>query len=231
MDYPDWDLNWEDAIRSRNLLKVKNEIKKNIDVNMDMGNYRDTALHIACMFGDIDIIDLLIQHGANVNQKNKSMGTPLHNAAMFRNYDAVDLLIKHGALKNELTKWGDSAIGHCLNNPTMVRFLIEHGCSVFTKGPHEFSLLSEAIDIGNIKTVRLLLHQGMDPRCIGPRGQDAYHRLRFVKDDIADLLLKAAWELDEAENKLKMSVCKRECECVDGTRRLQTKRLHENYEQ
>ena len=230
MNFPDRYIEWEAAVRSGLKHRIEIEILHGTDVNQCFGDLEDTALHIACIHGDISVIILLIENGADVNRKNLNLKTPLHIAALHRNYDAVDLLIKHGALKNELDWWGDSPVGVCLNNPRMVKFLIEHGCSVFTKEPHQYSVLNQAINVGNTETVRLLLQQGMDPRCPEPNGHDQFHRLHAVKDEIASILLKTAFNLDEAESKIRLCSSKRRCECEYENRKLKTKPRHSLYE-
>jgi ankyrin repeat protein len=42
-------------------------------------------------------VRLLIEHGADVNAKDKSHSTPLHLASSKGSYEIVELLIEHGA--------------------------------------------------------------------------------------------------------------------------------------
>ena len=44
-----------------------------------------------------EIVELLINHGADVNAKNDDAGTPLHAASMKDNKEIVELLINRGA--------------------------------------------------------------------------------------------------------------------------------------
>jgi uncharacterized protein len=53
---------------------------------------------MAAARGDIDAIALLLEHGADVNVKNRWGGTPLAEARKsFHPYQAVELLIRAGA--------------------------------------------------------------------------------------------------------------------------------------
>lgn len=56
-----------------------------------------TALHIAAGEGNIPLIQLFLEYGANVNAKDKSGSTPLHFAARRGKDEAVALLLDHGA--------------------------------------------------------------------------------------------------------------------------------------
>ena len=64
----------------------------------------NTALHMACANGHLDIVKLLLKHGANPNALNKSKNTPLHWAALNGRTEIIELLIEAKAdanLKNE----------------------------------------------------------------------------------------------------------------------------------
>ncbi|KAK3776791.1 hypothetical protein RRG08_024568 [Elysia crispata] len=57
-----------------------------------------TALHYASRGGHLDVCELLISHGANVNsQTQSSQATPLHRAAYMGRTEVVTLLLHHGA--------------------------------------------------------------------------------------------------------------------------------------
>ncbi len=57
-----------------------------------------------------EIIEFLIDKGANINSQNKKLNTPLHYALSYQNYDIADLLLRFGADENiknidGLTPW------------------------------------------------------------------------------------------------------------------------------
>ena len=73
----------------------------------------DTPLHWPCHNGFIEIVRLLLDHGANPNieENNWVGGTPLHWASE-RNADIVTLLIAHGADPNaRVTRPGSHHLG------------------------------------------------------------------------------------------------------------------------
>jgi ankyrin repeat protein len=59
--------------------------------------YGDTPLIIASHQGNLKLVKLLLNMGANINHKNKKEQTALHNAACNKHMDVVNFLIKHGA--------------------------------------------------------------------------------------------------------------------------------------
>ncbi|KAL3939023.1 MAG: hypothetical protein SGBAC_006188, partial [Bacillariaceae sp.] len=62
-----------------------------------------SALHVACWWGHVDCVAILLKYGANVHARNKiTSATPLHatcqsNRALGKRVQVVDLLIKAGA--------------------------------------------------------------------------------------------------------------------------------------
>ena len=57
----------------------------------------DTPLHMACVWGDIGAIDLLLAGGADVNARGDLQCTPLYNAVSFQHVRSVVRLLKAGA--------------------------------------------------------------------------------------------------------------------------------------
>ena len=62
--------------------KVKEILEQNpTDVNINAGVFGFTPLHEATSSGKSDIIELLLENGANVDSKSNGKYTPLHIAA------------------------------------------------------------------------------------------------------------------------------------------------------
>ena len=57
-----------------------------------------TALQLAAMYNETDVIRELLQRGADVNKRDRNHGqTALHWRAMKNNTDAIRLLLENGA--------------------------------------------------------------------------------------------------------------------------------------
>ena len=62
--------------------------------------YQNSALHMAVQTGHVSMCQVLLQHGAEVNGKNKCSRSPLQMASMGNNREILELLIKKGAQTN-----------------------------------------------------------------------------------------------------------------------------------
>ncbi|XP_059471144.1 uncharacterized protein LOC132194090 [Neocloeon triangulifer] len=71
-----------------------------------------TALFIPVYSGNVGIVKLLLDKGANVNAKNDHQSTPLMISAELSTVEMCQLLVKNGALMYEVDNDGDSAL-HC----------------------------------------------------------------------------------------------------------------------
>ncbi|CAB4018594.1 Ankyrin repeat domain-containing 49 [Paramuricea clavata] len=86
-----------DAIENKPMSVVKDLIlaNKRVDINIrsQSGN---SALHRAAMEGDIDAVRILINHGANVNTRDRNGFQPVHNALRCHHYKAAMFLMDCG---------------------------------------------------------------------------------------------------------------------------------------
>ncbi|XP_062114544.1 ankyrin repeat domain-containing protein 2A-like [Humulus lupulus] len=56
-----------------------------------------TPLHLACQYGQVKCVQVLIEFGANVNVVDYNKATPLHYAADYDQKECVTLLLENGA--------------------------------------------------------------------------------------------------------------------------------------
>lgn len=71
-----------------------------------------TAMHIACREKHLEIVQILIENGANLNIADNEGWTPLMRAAMAADASIVELLLQKGAQAQSLNSIKESAIIH-----------------------------------------------------------------------------------------------------------------------
>jgi hypothetical protein len=94
------------AARTGNMEAIRKYLAMDMDINAPDSEFGVTLLTWAALFGQTEIIELLIQKGADVNAKNRNGTTPLHGAVFLGQTEAVELLIQKGADANARTNEG-----------------------------------------------------------------------------------------------------------------------------
>ncbi|MFA5130765.1 MAG: ankyrin repeat domain-containing protein [Patescibacteria group bacterium] len=103
------------------------------DANAVQGDTdRSTPLFRAIAGGHVAAVELLIQYGANISQRNGQYKTPLIEAAMKPNSDVVACLLNHGADargNNGYEDWGNAALLEACRADQVdnVRLILEAG--------------------------------------------------------------------------------------------------------
>ena len=132
------------------------------DVNVESGNH-GTPLRAASYSGHIDVVRVLLDHGANVNTIDKKK-TPLYSAYRGGYLKIMRLLLEHGS---DADVWYDSTdlVLHYASingQAEVVQLLLRHNANVNARGFLGWTPLHKASNGGHTKVVRLLLDHGAD---------------------------------------------------------------------
>jgi uncharacterized protein len=119
-----------------------------------------TPLHLACFFGQLETVEMLLGIGANVKVRsaNAMHNTPLHAAAASRNQDICALLLSHGAEVNATQQAQYTALHSAAANGDLeiVRLLLAHEASATAKSEKGETALDMAKQRGHTAVVELL---------------------------------------------------------------------------
>jgi ankyrin repeat protein len=96
--------------------------------------FGETPLHLAASdYGSLELIQKLVEKGAEINSIDSNGRTPLHRATIFNEDRIVKCLLKKGANVNKLDNNGESAVLLALKRvPSLpfVKVLIQHGADL-----------------------------------------------------------------------------------------------------
>ena len=121
-----------DAIEfTLNIAKINGILSEIIDIK---GKNGDTPLYLAVMLGSLNIIKLLIKHGANPYMINKNGNTILHNSVSNRKKPEIlkYLLELLPDLKDykDYHGWTPLKTAALMGGLEKVKILLEYGCSI-----------------------------------------------------------------------------------------------------
>ena len=132
---------------------------------------------MACMVGDIECIDLLLQRGMDVNFSGYYYGTALQAASRIGNIEIVERLLKAGAKIDILQGVHGTPLRAAViqGHEDLVRMLIAHGADVNLRySDYSGSILHLALESGKSEIFKLLLDAGAD---MNIRTKDKQHVL------------------------------------------------------
>lgn len=195
---------------SNNIEMVKLLIAKGADINAGIVG---TALHRAIWMENKDIFELLIQHGANVNVKDKWGYTPLSYAIVKDDYlYFMNIMIANGADVNTKEPEGETCLHYAATagRTEAVKLLLEADANINTKSDRGQTALHAILDIRNSDynryrqskdTVELLLANGADVYLKDKKGRTPLHLAAESADgDIVELLLGKDAKVDAKDD-------------------------------
>jgi uncharacterized protein len=186
------------AIKSRSVENVKEVLRTSGDVNFtDINLYTPLMIAVFDSNASIEIIDLLINAGANVNATCQEEGSVLMFASTWvRNPAIIQKLIQAGAEVNYVNKYKETALMHastCTKNPEIIKALLKAGADLKMKDYLEgkTALLCAAFTNKNPGVISALIEAGADVNDKTKYGQSALKLAKRFNEGIVPILEKA----------------------------------------
>jgi len=139
-----------------------------------------TPLIFACICGNAEIVNCLLERYASVNDQDRCGGTALMKAAMYGNYDcAVQLVREHSLLINsrDINNFSALTLATLFRNDKIVQLLLDNSAST-SSTDHLDSPFFVALVTNNIKSIStMMLYDDMLEELSGQYQQSIYHRI------------------------------------------------------
>ncbi|KAH8834360.1 ankyrin repeat-containing domain protein [Flagelloscypha sp. PMI_526] len=130
------------------------------------GNYRKVigkTLEAASQAGNIEVVQFIVDNGADINATGGAYGTALQAAAEGRSLEVVELLVEKGADVNARGDYGTALQSAARwGSLKMVQYLVEKGADVNAMGEHYGSSLHAAAWCGSLEIVQFLVEKVTD---------------------------------------------------------------------
>jgi ankyrin repeat protein len=133
-----------------------------------------TGLMIAAWRGDLPMMQVFVEHGADVNRANALGERALMHAAWRGHTEAVKWLLSKGArAAGDPGRWGPLHYAAFAGHGEIAALLLENGADVNARTPNGSTALMMAVYEGKEDVVKQLLARGADPVLKNDRGEGA----------------------------------------------------------
>lgn len=152
------------AIEKGNKAVVEEALREGANINVTVGDARNTPLHLAIRTRNDDIAALLLGHDADVNICNRLGRTPLHEAARVGSLRMVKQLIPQGANVNasDHEKWTPLHFAAEKGHYKVVEWLVHNDADVNARNMEENTPLHIAATFSHESIAELLINKGAD---------------------------------------------------------------------
>lgn len=181
------------AINFQQQETIKFLVEAGADIHAVLNSSGDSVLHLLRAVTDVNVFDLLLSFGANINSTNARGRTPLHVAARARGLAVVKRLITLGANVNLVGEDGSTPLGEAAyaQSEQMIECLLLAGSHVNLSNSRGQTPLHAALHRkGGLSCARILITHGVDINASDERGLRAIHLAVAQRDDeLVSLLL------------------------------------------
>ena len=153
-----------------------------------------TPLHTAASVNHIEMVKLLIKHGANINSKDEADNSPLHWAIYNGHGKLANLLIESGAYihsRNYNDNLPIQVAAHA-GLPEVIQQLIEAGSPINAQDQVGDTPLHDAALQGQVEAAQVLIEAGADVNATNNAGKTPLHLAEEQGHDSLAEALKAA---------------------------------------
>jgi ankyrin repeat protein len=151
-----------EALKSKNVARVRSLLATGADANEKVR--RDYPLNIAATYGPAEMVTILLEAGAGLEQPGSDGLQPLHNAVLSGHKDIVALLIQKGAIVDAKDKLGRTPLvnfaargGSDIEIPKMLLAAGAGPDIESAKADDSPTALQYAAETGNVELAELLI--------------------------------------------------------------------------
>ncbi len=164
------------AVADEDIVAVRDLLIKGAKVNEKEDSYsKITPLFIAVETGNVEITQLLLDHGAKVNVRDAEKQTPIMRLDGSSTPELVELLVRYGAKIDVADKSGNTplTLAAASAKAEVIKALIDAGADVRAKNKAGRTALMNAAENDDVEAVRLLLEAGSEVNARDDEGDSA----------------------------------------------------------
>ena len=152
-------------------------LKAGSDVNIADNNGMTCLMHAVAAHRSQELLQAIIDHGAEVNATTKDNTTALMLACQKRHIDAIHVLLKVGSDANIASENGDTCLMYAVHkhcSEEVLQAIIDHGADVNATSNYNYNFnytaLIIALDKRHVSAIHVLLKAGFDTNIVCENG-------------------------------------------------------------
>ena len=166
--------------------------------NIDVNPVADLGFTPLSITRSVAIVHMLIEAGANINQRDHLGRTLLMNVSQRGRTEIVRILIEHGADISVSSGHKTATYMACEHgHAEIVRLLLAAGADINQTNFRGKTLLRKASQYGYIDVVRVLLEAGANPNQVVNGETPIYTATRYGRHNVVRMLLEAGVEIND----------------------------------
>jgi ankyrin repeat protein/L-ascorbate metabolism protein UlaG (beta-lactamase superfamily) len=181
------------------ILKIFEADAQKLEVDMGEGM---TPLHYAAYYGNVPVFDYGIQHGLDLNAKDRRGLSAVWFTVSGQRPEMLRKLIALGADLSVKNSQGDNLLFRALltGNPELVGILLENGFEPVQKNAYEMTTIDFAARSGSTEIMDLLVSYGADLKTSsGSNFPLLHHAVLSGKADTVHYLLDGGFGVDQKD--------------------------------
>ena len=197
--------NWQAlhlACENNRVVEVTSLLQKALNPNGKGADPRPPPMYVAAERGNLEVVGLLLEAGADQNAARQDGKTAVMAAAQHGHFEVVRLLLEAGADQNAAETTELTALMFAAANGSLevVRLLLEAGADQNAANECGGTALMAAAANGHLEVVRLLLEAGADKNAAMSDGATSlFLAACFSHLEVVRLLLEAGADQNAAE--------------------------------
>ncbi|KAJ5647935.1 ankyrin repeat-containing protein [Penicillium lividum] len=191
------------AISEQDVRVVDALLESNVAVNTPSNHY--TPLTMACQYGPDELVEILLDHGADVTLTDPAEWQPLHVACRYSTAARVKIILERNPPIDVKTDdgWAPLHLAARYGNAEMVGMILKKGPEINTIGPGGWTPLHLAAENENDdpEIVRMLLEKEPDINIVDDDGQTPLHAAtRYGNAEVMRTILEKGPEINAVDN-------------------------------
>ena len=165
------------------------------------------ALHTVCAKGLIDIAELFVAAGADVNVKDRGSMVPLHFAARYNQVEMVKYLLNHSAYIHAVDNCGKTPLHRATEerNFEIVELFLEAGADINSADNYGWTPIFHSAFFHHLDMVQFLILNGADINHLNDYDESPLHiacSIEMPTDEIFDAVVRSSFDFYRRSKKI-----------------------------